>query len=583
MAGVAGLWPAQAAPPNVEHTVLAWSGDPLAGGGFRGTVDPPVINDSGAVAFQAGSGNYAIWQGSARDSLRIVAQEGGAAPGGAGEVFDSFNDVIQDNTGRVMFEGTLLTGTGGVTSSTNEGWWAESAAGTLREVAREGKPVPGVAGAHYAAPFPDSGGRFSNSGIAAVNGSLSSAIDEVIVAGPPASMALLARSRQQGPGLGLGLGYRTFDLLASSSQGGVTFFADYWQNSNQQFKGYGGWSTRAGSLQNVFLDNVPTGAPPGYNIQAPAASDTGVNGLGHLAFRQLLTNPNLPDDLGMALFSDARGTLQYETGYPQPAPGLSGIDFASAVTGGTLSRPLLNNEGRIAFLSYLEGAGITTQNNTALWFGVGTHFALLARTGEQAPGVETGAGFAALAAGQDANNAPSLSSTGHLIFTGFVTGTGIDSTNNAGIWMTDRAGQLRLLARKGDTVQVAAGQTRTFSEFSLVTASGGDDGRGRCVGADGRAAFKVRFSTGDSAVIVARFTNDVPQAPSVPTLSIAKGPGANQVTLTWTTIRQDCELYASQNLKGWALLSPTPVVNGYTRTVTFNRGVPNRFFRLVCP
>src|SRR5262245_17697995 len=100
-----------AAPPNTEHTVLAWSGDTRpGGGGVIGTVDVPAINDSGAVAFIAGTSG--VYQGSARTTLRLVAQVDGAAPGG-GEQFSNFFSVIQDNAGRVLFDGTLKTGAGG--------------------------------------------------------------------------------------------------------------------------------------------------------------------------------------------------------------------------------------------------------------------------------------------------------------------------------------------------------------------------------------------------------------------------------------------------------------------------------------
>jgi hypothetical protein len=543
-----------------------------------GSLDPPCINDSGAVAFYSSSGNDAIWQGSANNALRAVALEGGAAPTG---VFESFSSLIQDNAGRVLFDGELQTGTGGITSANDEGYWAESSPGTLVEIAREGMPSPGVPGSRFFAPFLSGAVRFGNNGLVLLNPDISSAVDQVVIAGQPGNLQLVARSRQQPPGLGVGLGWRLFDVISATGSGTYYFQGEYWQNSNQQFKGYGLWSNQSGTLNSVFIDQVTTGTPPGYNVQAPSDRDIGINGAGKIVMKQLLMNPSDSEDIGMALYSSTRGQLQYETGYPQPAPGLSGVSFAGP-EGLSSPRPLVNAQDRIAFGSYLRGEGVTQQNETALWMGTGNQYALVARGGMQAPGVSPGTHFSDVTGRDDDVSAFSLGSAGHLVFYSFLATA---AQANRGIWMTDRAGQLRLMALRGDTITLPNGMNRTFNEFDMMTGSSGDDGRARCVNASGQLAFKVTFSGGDSAIIRARLTNDpTPPVAEVPVVALTKGP-PGKIVLSWTTARTDCVVQATTNpaTGPWQPVTDQPVVNGSTRTLEMPVTPGARFFRLLCP
>lgn len=566
-----------AAPSNVEQTVIAWSGDTRTGGGLFGTVDPPTINDNGAVAFISSSGSGAIWQGTNRNALRLVAVKGGAAPTG---LFDSFSSVIQDNAGRVLFDGQLQTGPGGITAANNEGYWAETTPGTLVEIAREGLPAPGAAGVAFVAPFGTDSARFGNNGLVLVRGDLSSGIDEVVLAGQPGAMQLVARSGQQPPGLGSGLGWRTFDVIAATGAGRFLFLADYWQNSNQQFKGEGAWSDRGGSLAAVFIDQVVRGAPAQYQVQGPSNRDIGVNGAGKVVIRQLLTNPAALVDSGHALFSETRGALQYETGYPEVAAGLSVIGYGNGT-----SSPLINAQDRIAFSSDLFGKGVTEQNDSALWIGTGTQYTLVARAGSQAPGVSVGITFGSVVGNYGSESAPSLGSGGHLVLRALLVGGEVPGTANLGLWMTDRAGRLRLMARKGDTIVVAPGQTRTFNDFDLVTGSGGDDGRPRCVNVEGHLAFKASFTSGDSAIVIARLTDDpVTPADEPPKLSL-NHVGGDIAVLTWSTDSGNCVLQVTSNpgTAAWQDLTDPPLVTGNLRTLQLSTTQSARFYRIRCP
>jgi hypothetical protein len=89
---------------------------------------------------------------------------------------------------------------------------------------------------------------------------------------------------------------------------------------------------------------------------------------------------------------------------------------------------------------------------------------LVARRGDSAPGVSGGATFS------DLHN-PGLNTAGQIAFRADLTGTGIDGTNDRGIWATDSTGTLQLVARRGDPIEVAPGDFRTLSDLDFASAS----------------------------------------------------------------------------------------------------------------
>lgn len=75
-------------------------------------------------------------------ALHLVAREGQLAPGTtSGEVFKKITSIGLPADGRVVFDGQLDSGFGGVTSATDHGIWAQDGGGTLGLLAREGSPL----------------------------------------------------------------------------------------------------------------------------------------------------------------------------------------------------------------------------------------------------------------------------------------------------------------------------------------------------------------------------------------------------------------------------------------------------------
>ena len=96
---------------------------------------------------------------------------------------------------------------------------------------------------------------------------------------------------------------------------------------------------------------------------------------------------------------------------------------------------MINNSGQTALVALLTGSGVDSTNNTGLWSeGSGT-LSLVAREGSQPPGTLSGVSFS------NFNSAPPrFNDAGQIAFITELTGSGVTSANNLGIWATDVTG-----------------------------------------------------------------------------------------------------------------------------------------------
>ncbi|MBE7508478.1 MAG: hypothetical protein HS101_19660 [Planctomycetia bacterium] len=116
----------------------------------------------------------------------------------------------------------------------------------------------------------------------------------------------------------------------------------------------------------------------------------------------------------------------------QSAPGAPGRFFSFYYP------PAISNNGRVAFAGWLTGA---TSNDEGLWSGLPGSIQLVAREGSVAPGTT--------AAFSNGWLFPWVNSSGVVAFSAALTGAGIDSTNNTGIWV-GVPGALAVAARAGN-------------------------------------------------------------------------------------------------------------------------------------
>ena len=216
----------------------------------------------------------------------------------------------------------------------------------------------------------------------------------------------------------------------------------------------------------------------------PNVNPTNDNGI--WAVRRSPSNPNSLRALELILREGAH------------APGLaSSVGFGNlpAVAGlPTFDGLNINSEGRIAFrsrLTNLSSNTVTTLNDESLWIrelgtlnDVETKTRLIAREGDVAPQVTDGARFGLLndpsLLTESAFSAPSINSLGQVAWLAHLTGAGVTTANDTGIWVKNNTGQTLLVAREGFALDVNDGpavDNRTVLSLFMWTDAGGKDGR----------------------------------------------------------------------------------------------------------
>jgi hypothetical protein len=127
----------QAAPKGGSYRDRSGRGDTFVG--------PIRFNDLGEVAFAArlsgGTALSGLFRGNG-DRTTTIALAGTIAPGTTG-TFQSFDDIMLGNDGRVAFIATLAVGAGGVDSSNNRGIWIGTSDEDLQLVVRTGEVISG--------------------------------------------------------------------------------------------------------------------------------------------------------------------------------------------------------------------------------------------------------------------------------------------------------------------------------------------------------------------------------------------------------------------------------------------------------
>jgi hypothetical protein len=195
----------------------------------------------------------------------------------------------------------------------------------------------------------------------------------------------------------------------------------------------GYWSGTNGYLHLVYRAGDPAPGVTG-NPTFGAVEMMSVNSTGKTAFRAELQSPgNIQSG---SIWTENAGVLTLIAHQGDHAPGTpDGTTFTG------LGFPGINSAGKIAF----DGSLDLSFNRQGIWSNAAGPLQLVARKGDPAPGTPSGVTFNELGWG----NLVAFNSAGQLAFRGTLTGTGIDATNNNGIWR-GTAGALSLVARSGD-------------------------------------------------------------------------------------------------------------------------------------
>jgi hypothetical protein len=478
---------------------------------FRG----PVLNDSGQVAFRAnlkGGGvdstnKVGVWsEGSG--NLGLVARTGDPAPGGG-----TFGTVVNvelfspnlNNAGQTVFYGALTGGDMGI--------WSQGSGG-LALVAREGTPAPGttsVVSFSFAPFLPDFAPDLAippllnNAGKTSLSGFLKGSGTDFtnntgIWTGGSGSLALVVRAGIHAVGMPSGVNYYYGpSSYALNDVGQNAFYSSLIGNGVNDTNNLGYWSGQAGNVALVARMGDPApGTPPGVIFGAPFGSH-GFNNAGKIAIEGFLAG-NVDDTNDEGLWSNVSGSLALVARKGSQAAGAPvGVNYGTFTNSGW---PVLNDAGQIAFITELAGTGVNSTNDKGIWLGKPNALALVARRGDPAPGTLSGVHFSDL-------DYPALNSAGQLAFHSGLSGNGVSSANNQGIWATDPTGMLQLIARAGDQLEVAPGDFRTLSDINFSSASGNSDGRPSGFNNLGQLAFWAKFTDGSQGVFVSSRVSNV--------------------------------------------------------------------------
>jgi len=157
-----------------------------------------------------------------------------------------------------------------------------------------------------------------------------------------------------------------------------------------------------------------------------------------------------------SVWSESSGNLALVARAGQAAPGTPVGGQFNSFNGPT---PLVNYaNGHTAFRGFLTG----TTTGDGIWSTGAGALTLVARESLPAPGTPNGVRFDSFVLPRGIAPAPLLNNAGQTAFAATLTGTGVNTTNDEGIW-AERSGTLNLVARAGNQ----APGTPTGVQFSF--------------------------------------------------------------------------------------------------------------------
>jgi hypothetical protein len=444
---------------------------------------------------------------------------------------DIFNGLIDspaiDQSGDVVFQ-SILQGPDAPISSAVIGTWF-GVPNNVRLVAREGFPAP-VGGSFQSLSTPAAYGADSVAFHATFSGSGSQADSEW--AGPVGSLQLLARAGSAAPGNGIAFGAITGALF----NGANYLLSGYALTSLGDATAI--WSTSSGSLQLVAINGAQAPGEAAGSLFDEVDNYATLNSSGTVAFASFMTGNGFNLSNSLTIWSGTPGNIAPLVAFGSPAPGTPAEDSFSS-----FGSPTINNNGRITFAGSLQGGDVSASNSGGIWSGTPGSLALVARAGAAAPGLGGSIAFSSF-------SYYLLNGANNTAFVASVTGPGVTSADNTGIW-SQTAGGLALVMRSGDTAlstpeiesnamgqiafeapiegaglpsyadgiwlfdpsagllpiaysgelfQVAPGDFREINVVEMYSGSGGQDGLGTSLNDSGQIAFLAAFTDGSSGI-----------------------------------------------------------------------------------
>lgn len=166
---------------------------------------------------------------------------------------------------------------------------------------------------------------------------------------------------------------------------------------------------------------------------------------GRCAFQAILAGVNVNSLNNTGVWAETYGVLSLAAREGSLAPG-AGVD----ANFDQFSTVQLSPQGDLVIRATMTGSSVNQDTDAGIWTGLAGSLVLQAQKGMVAPGTAGGVVFG-VPGNPSANPflAPSINSSGRVVFSASVLGNGVDGTNDRGVW-SDASGSLELVARKGD-------------------------------------------------------------------------------------------------------------------------------------
>jgi len=503
---VLGCLVSSATAGNLRTVVLSAVPAPgIPTGGVFSSFGVPSLNNAGQTAFKAGltgtgislTNNIGIWSDGAGNGLALIARTRSAAPDtSGGTTFSSLREPVLNSEGQTTFV-AFLAGSE-VDSMNNNGIWSEKAGSGLSLYFREGDEAPGtLSGTNFsgfASPV------LSNTDKIVFKADLTgTGVDITNDIGIWADrgngvLSLVARYGSPAPDTQAGVNFSNFVGSSVLNGLGQTAFWGFLTGTGiEDANNSGIWSEGGGNGLALVAREGDTAPGTSAGTNFTFFSKPVINGQGHTAFWG-----SLLVDTGAATVSNNTGiwsegsgnglALVAREGFTAPDVGLGRFSI--------LNDPVLNGAGQVAFIATLFGTGVHASNNSGIWSEGGDGvLSLVAREGSAAPGTPAGVTFL------DFFGTPSLNGAGQTAFGGSL------SNGSYGLWAEDISGDLRLIVRTGETLDVDDGpgielRTVLTLSFFFQANSGNEDGRQSGFNDLGQVAFNATFTDGSHGIFV---------------------------------------------------------------------------------
>jgi hypothetical protein len=260
-----------------------------------------------------------------------------------------------------------------------------------------------------------------------------------VLAVTSSGLRAVALSNDPAPGTPIGTIFRDLGYSHINAQGEVAFRSSLGGPTISEQNNWGTWSEGHGGMHLVARENQVAPGSGGKrftdNLPIPIINSTGDSFFWAL----------LGDEPQSGIWVDRSGATQLVVIDGAAAPGsAAGVTFSSQ---SIYSGFAMNDAGAVAFMAQLTGPGVTFANRHGLWVGAPGSFRLVARSGQQAPGLDPDVTIASMNSDQFSRT-PGLTPSGKVLLGTNLSGPGVTGANNQAIWVDDN-GSMTLAIRSG--------------------------------------------------------------------------------------------------------------------------------------